>query len=125
MLSQNYFETSGSLSLYVALLTLSIISFFGKSNIPIRNTNTSSCCIDAAPDRIIEIVLSSTERIDYGVQLFKYRSAGVCEYWIANPGTRIINVYDFESKKGTCADFIFWGNIPALLITPVYLRLKH
>ena len=85
--------------------------------------NDKGC--NGAPDWIIEIVSPSTSRIDYGIKLFKYRSAGVCEYWIANPGTRIVNVYDFESEKGTCADFIFWGNIPALLITPVYLRLKH
>lgn len=38
-----------------------------------------------APDWIIEIVSPSTERMDYGIKLFKYRSAGVREYRIVNP----------------------------------------
>ena len=33
-----------------------------------------------APDWIIEIVSPSTERMDYGIKLFKYRSAKVREY---------------------------------------------
>ena len=31
-----------------------------------------------------------------GVKLFKYRSAGVREYWIMDPGKRIVIVYNFE-----------------------------
>jgi len=54
-----------------------------------------------APDWIIEIVSPSTERMDYGIKLFKYRSAGVREYWIINPTNRIVNVYDFEHDEKT------------------------
>ncbi|MDE5589145.1 MAG: Uma2 family endonuclease [Acetatifactor sp.] len=42
---------------------------------------------NGAPDWIIEVVSPSTERMDYGIKLFKYRSAGVREYWIVNPFT--------------------------------------
>ena len=49
-----------------------------------------------APDWIIEIASPSTKRTDYGVKLFKYRSAGVREYWIVNPLTRTVNVYDLS-----------------------------
>ncbi len=48
---------------------------------------------NGAPDRIIEIISPSTQQIDYGVKLFKYRTAGVREYWIVNPLKRIVNVY--------------------------------
>lgn len=61
--------------------------------------NDKGC--DGAPDWIIEIVSPSTERMDYGIKLFKYRSAGVREYWVVNPRTRTVNVYDFENEKGT------------------------
>lgn len=54
-----------------------------------------------APDWIIEIVSPSTERMDYGTKLFKYRSAGVREYWIVNPVNRTINIYDFKSNEKT------------------------
>ncbi len=56
---------------------------------------------DGAPDWIIEIVSPSTERIDYGIKLFKYRTAGVREYWIVNPSTRTVNVYDLEHGEKT------------------------
>lgn len=56
---------------------------------------------NGAPDWILEVVSPSTERMDYGIKLFKYRSAGVREYWIINPLNRIVNVYDFEANKKT------------------------
>lgn len=56
---------------------------------------------NGAPDWIIEIASPSTKRIDYSIKLFKYRSAGVREYWIVNPRTRIVNVYDFEKEALT------------------------
>ena len=52
-----------------------------------------------APDWIIEIASPSTKRTDYGVKLFKYRSAGVREYWIVNPLTRTVNVYALEKEE--------------------------
>jgi Uma2 family endonuclease len=54
-----------------------------------------------APDWLIEVVSPSTERMDYGIKLFKYRSAGVKEYWIVNPLKNIVNVYDFEYDEKT------------------------
>ena len=61
--------------------------------------NDKGC--NGAPDWIIEIASPSTKRIDYSIKLFKYRSAGVREYWIVNPRTRIVNVYDFEKEALT------------------------
>ncbi len=40
-----------------------------------------------------------TKRIDYGIKLFKYRSAGVREYWIVNPLIKIVNVFDLEKEE--------------------------
>ena len=54
---------------------------------------------NGAPDWIIEIVSPSTSRMDYGIKLFKYRSAGVREYWIINPKTHTVNLFDFEHEK--------------------------
>ncbi|MCI8638361.1 MAG: Uma2 family endonuclease [Coprococcus sp.] len=56
---------------------------------------------NGAPDLIIEIISLSTERMDYGIKPFKYRSAAVREYWIVNPVTRTVNVYDFEHDEKT------------------------
>lgn len=52
---------------------------------------------NGAPDWIIEIVSPSTKRMDYSVKLFKYRTAGVREYWIVDPLKNRIMVYNFET----------------------------
>ena len=47
-----------------------------------------------APDWIIEIVSPGSRRMDYSIKLFKYRSAGVREYWIVDPDKNRIMVHD-------------------------------
>ena len=54
---------------------------------------------NGAPDFIIEIVSPSSQRMDYLTKLFKYRTAGVREYWIVNPMTRIVQVYCFGEPE--------------------------
>lgn len=54
-----------------------------------------------APDWIIEIVSPSSQRMDYLTKLLKYRTAGVREYWIVNPMTRMVTVYDFHGEEQT------------------------
>ncbi|NDO69430.1 Uma2 family endonuclease [Schaedlerella arabinosiphila] len=61
--------------------------------------DNKGCCV--APDWIIEIVSPTTQKMDYGIKLFKYRTAGVREYWIVNPMTHTVNVYDFEHEEKT------------------------
>lgn len=53
---------------------------------------------NGAPDWIIEIVSPSSRRMDYFTKLFKYRTAGVREYWIVDPDKNRITVYNFESE---------------------------
>ena len=55
-----------------------------------------------APDWVIEVASPSTEQMDYGVKLFKYRSAGVKEYWIVNPMKHIVNVFDLAYDRESC-----------------------
>lgn len=57
-----------------------------------KETQLKGC--NGTTDWIIEIVSPGTERMDYGIKLFKYRSAGVRESWITNPKTRTVNVFD-------------------------------
>lgn len=49
-----------------------------------------------APDWIVEIVSQSSRQMDYYKKLFKYRTAGVREYWIVDSDRNIATVYDFE-----------------------------
>ena len=69
---------------------------------------------NGAPDWIIEIVSPSTQQVDYGIKLFKYRTAGVREYWIVNPKTNIINVFDFEYDQAS-TQYSFDDEIPVCI----------
>ena len=56
--------------------------------------NEKGC--NGAPDFIIEIVSPSSQRMDYLTKLFKYRTAGVREYWIVDPAKERVTVYHYE-----------------------------
>ena len=49
-----------------------------------------------APDWLIEVVSPATQSRDYGIKLFKYRTAGVREYWIVDLQKRKVVTYFFE-----------------------------
>lgn len=61
-----------------------------------KNKLTDEGC-KGAPDWIIEIVSPSSKRMDYYIKLFKYRTAGVREYWIVDLEKQQIMVYNFEN----------------------------
>ncbi len=56
---------------------------------------------NGAPDWVIEVVSPSTQHMDYYVKLFKYRTAGVREYWIVNPARQTVQTYTFEGEEGS------------------------
>lgn len=64
-----------------------------------------------APDWIIEIVSPSSKQMDYYKKLFKYRTAGVREYWVVDPERQFVTVYNFE--KETMDQYSFGEDVPA------------
>ena len=87
-------------------------------------TNLDDKGCNGAPDWIIEITSPSTQRMDYGVKLFKYRSAGTREYWIINPKTHTVNVFDFEYEKASC-QYSFDDNIPVCIYKDLTICISH
>lgn len=82
------------------------------------NKLTTGEC-SGAPDWIIEIVSPESRRMDYYTKLFKYRTAGVREYWIVDPDKNRILVYNFEAENTgdyTFADSVKVGIYDDLLI---------
>lgn len=65
-----------------------------------KNKLTDEGC-QGAPDWIIEIVSPSSRPMDYNKKLFKYRTAGVREYWIVDYERNLITVYNFEHDEMT------------------------
>ncbi len=70
--------------------------------------NDKGC--DGAPDWIIEVVSAGSVRMDYNIKLFKYRSAGVREYWIADPRKDVVLVYTFFNND--MEEYSFTDDIP-------------
>ncbi len=74
--------------------------------------NDEGC--NGAPDWIIEITSPSNQQHDYGIKRFKYRTAGVREYWIVNPEKKSIIVYDFEHEQQT-NQYSFEDTVPVCI----------
>ncbi len=72
-----------------------------------------------APDWIIEIVSPGSRRMDYFTKLFKYRTAGVREYWIVDPEKNRILVYNFESEN--TGDYTFSDSVKAGIYDDLYI----
>ena len=85
------------------------------------NKLTDKGC-SGAPDWIIEIVSPSSRRMDYFTKLFKYRTAGVREYWIVDPEKDRIFVYNFESED--TEDYTFSDSIKADIYEDLYINFS-
>lgn len=89
------------------------------------NKLTDKGC-SGAPDWIIEIVSPGSRRMDYSIKLFKYRSAGVREYWIVDPEKNRITVWSFEAddtNEFSFTDRVAVGIYSDLVIDFSQLRL--
>lgn len=75
-----------------------------------RNKFTDQGC-KGAPDWIIEVVSPGSKRMDYSTKLFKYRTAGVREYWIVDSEKSRVLVYSFE--QDTMEEYTFADTIPS------------
>lgn len=82
------------------------------------NKLTEKGC-SGAPDWIIEIVSPGSRRMDYFTKLFKYRIAGVREYWIVDPDKNRITVYDFESED--TRDYAFSDSVKVSIYEDLYI----
>lgn len=76
-----------------------------------------------APDWVVEVLSPSTGSKDMSIKLFKYRTAGVREYWILDPQRQMVIVYDFTGKEEKASLYSFQDTIPSviypdLLVTP-------
>ena len=75
-----------------------------------------------APDWIIEIVSPSSKPRDYMTKLFKYRTAGVREYWIVDPEKQRVIVYFFE--KELLEEYSFGTDIPVGIYEGFNIRVE-
>ncbi len=77
---------------------------------------------NGAPDWIIEVTSPSDPQRDYGRKLFKYRTAGVREYWIVNPQKHTVTVYDFE-KEERSNQYNFCDDVPVCIYETLIINM--
>ena len=75
-----------------------------------------------APDWIIEIVSPGNKMMDYFKKLFHYQAAGVREYWIVDPTTEMVIVYQFE--KELMQEYSFDEDVPVGIYEDFSLRVQ-
>lgn len=86
-----------------------------------KNKITDKGC-HGAPDWIIEVVSPGSKRMDYYIKLFKYRTAGVKEYWIVDYEKNVVTVYDFQNDDGN--DYTFSDKIPVGIYSDLEIDLN-
>ena len=52
--------------------------------------------LEGAPDLAVEILSPSTRLKDLFLKLYKYKNAGVREYWVVDPDTQSVTVHHLE-----------------------------
>ena len=75
-----------------------------------------------APDWIIEIVSPSSKQMDYYKKLFKYRTAGVREYWVVDPDKNIVTDYNFEAD--TMIEYPFGEKVPVGIYEGFLIKIQ-
>lgn len=83
---------------------------------------TDKGCL-GAPDWIIEVVSPGSRRMDYSIKLFKYRSAGVREYWIVDPEKNRITVYNLEHEDMN--EYTFTDTVKAGIYPDLSINFDH
>ncbi len=76
-----------------------------------------------APDWMIEIMSPSSKKMDHERKVRLYREAGAREYWIVDPETETVTVYDFEHEKGPVR-YSFSERIKAGIFEELWLDLS-
>lgn len=74
-----------------------------------------------APDWIIEIVSPTNRSMDYYKKLFKYKTAGVREYWVVDPEKKLIMAYRFE--KEMMQQYSFGEDVPVGIYEDLFVRI--
>ena len=77
-----------------------------------RQVDWEKKAIWGAPDLTLEILSDPTRSRDMLLKTYKYKNAGVREYWIVDPKRKEVLVYDFSEEDLTPERYSFHDRIP-------------
>lgn len=97
------------------------ISFFRKE---ISDTFLPDTMLYPAPDFIVEVLSSSTAKIDRGVKFVDYALNGVKEYWLADADKQCVEQYVLEGDTFTLKEKVEHGTVRCAVLTGLEIPLK-
>ena len=68
------------------------LTFVSKNN---EALHKNELYIEGVPDLIVEILSKGTQNVDRGKKNTQYKKFGVKEYWIVNPRSKSIEIYEW------------------------------
>ena len=71
---------------------------------------------NGAPDMVVEILSPSSTSRDMLIKYKRYQSAGVREYWIVNPDSKIVHVCVLKDNEYELTDHLDGGDIPVSVL---------
>jgi Uma2 family endonuclease len=89
------------------------------------NSKITKAGCTGAPDMVIEILSPSTASKDMLLKYTKYLQAGVREYWVVDPQTRIVRVMILNDGKYDSIDYLEAGLIPVRVLEGCEIDMKR
>jgi Uma2 family endonuclease len=79
-----------------------------------------------APDLVIEVLSPSTYKNDWNYKFNLYEQAGVREYWLVNPKTRVINIFLLQpdGRYGLGSEYDYSQIAPVYLFDGLEIELS-
>ena len=80
--------------------------------------------INGPPDLIIEIVSPSNTHSELFRKFNYYLEAGVREYWVVDPESKIVNVHIYENGRYICMTYKDNARIPVTILAGLEISLE-
>ena len=78
-----------------------------------------------APDMVIEIMSPSTVKRDRVLKFYAYQGAGVREYWIVDPETKIVSVHLLKDGEYITRAYAETGTVPVHVLEGCVIDLAE
>jgi Uma2 family endonuclease len=97
------------------------ICFFRKE---ISNAFDSNTMFFPVPDFVVEVLSSSTEKMDRGVKFVDYALNGVKEYWLVDADKKVVEQYVLESESFVLAEKVQHATVRCKVLEGLEIPLE-
>lgn len=77
-----------------------------------------------APDFIVEVLSSSTEKLDRGVKFIDYALNGVKEYWLVEADKKVVEQFVLEGESFVLAEKVQHATVRCIVLAGLEIPLE-